>query len=229
MKHKVFVALDQTDWSAIERLAQALRGSGCGMKVGMELYYAHGPKAVEYLHSQGFPVFLDLKLHDIPNTVAKALANLLKLPAFMYNVHAAGGSEMLLRSAEAWHQAQRPDTRLIAVTQLTSTSEATMQQELGIPGRLIDCVTSYAKLAQAAQLSGVVCSAQEARAIKEACGADFLCVTPGIRPKGAAAHDQKRLMTPQEALTQGADFLVVGRALTAAPDPARALSQLFEE
>ena len=227
MKSKVFVALDQTDWKEIERLASALKGQSCGMKVGMELYYAQGPKAVEFLAGEGFPIFLDLKLHDIPTTVHKALANLLKLPIFMTNVHVAGGLEMMQQAQEALQSSRNPSVKLIAVTQLTSTSEAVMQKELRIPGTLLDCVRSYAELAKKAGLAGVVCSAQEARAIKEVCGKDFLCVTPGIRPKGSPAHDQKRLMTPQEALSNGADYLVVGRALTGAADPARALAELF--
>ncbi|MBY0518695.1 MAG: orotidine-5'-phosphate decarboxylase [Bacteriovoracaceae bacterium] len=227
MKSKVFVALDQTDWKQLEMLSSSLSGSSCGMKVGMELYYAHGPKAVEFLHSKGFKVFLDLKLHDIPTTVEKALKNLIKLPAYMFNVHAAGGSEMLKRAAEA--VSARPDAKLIAVTQLTSTSESMMQSELKISGSLMECVLDYAKLTKNNGLHGVVCSAQEAQAIKKVCGPDFLCVTPGIRPKGVVAHDQKRLMTPNEALANGADYLVVGRAITEAKDPALALENLFKE
>lgn len=227
MKSKVFVALDQTDWKDIERLTAALKGSGCGMKVGMELFYAHGPRAVDFIHSQGFAVFLDLKLHDIPTTVGKGIANLLKLPAQIYNVHVAGGSTMLQAAAKAMSDSGRKDARLIAVTQLTSTTEEMMQNELRIAGSLIECVTSYAKLAHAAGLHGVVCSAQEAAAIKLVCGPQFLCVTPGIRPPGGEAHDQKRLMTPVDAIRAGADYLVIGRAITQAHDPAKALEELF--
>ena len=227
MKNKVFVALDQTEWTDIERLAAALKGSGCGMKVGMELFYAHGPQSVDYLAKMGFPIFLDLKLHDIPTTVGKGIANLLKLPAQMYNVHVAGGSIMLQAAAKALSDSGRKDVRLIAVTQLTSTTEEMMQKELRIPGSLVECVTSYAKLAHDAGLHGVVCSAQEASAIKLVCGSKFLCVTPGIRPPGVEAHDQKRLMTPVDAIRSGADYLVVGRAITQASDPSRALEELF--
>lgn len=227
MKNKVFVALDQTEWKDIERLTAALKGSGCGMKVGMELFYAHGNKAVNFIHSHGFPVFLDLKLHDIPTTVGKAMSNLLQLPAVLFNVHVAGGSLMLQAAAKALNDSGRKDARLIAVTQLTSTTEEMMQKELRIPGSLIECVTSYAKLAHEAGLHGVVCSAQEATAIKLVCGSQFLCVTPGIRPPGSEAHDQKRLMTPVDALRSGADYLVVGRAITQAQDPAHALEELF--
>ena len=227
MKSKVFVALDQTEWKDIERLTAALKGSGCGMKIGMELFYAHGPQAVEYIRAQGFAVFLDLKLHDIPTTVGKAIANLLKLPAQLYNVHVAGGSLMLQAAVRALGESGRKDARLIAVTQLTSTTEEMMQNELRISCGLIECVTSYAKLAHDAGLHGVVCSAQEATAIKLVCGPEFLCVTPGIRSLGNDAHDQKRLMTPVDALRAGADYLVVGRAITQASDPARALEELF--
>ncbi len=227
MNSKVFVALDQTDWKEIERLATALQGSGCGMKVGMELFYSHGTRSVEFLAGKGFKVFLDLKLHDIPNTVHKALKNLLKLPADIYNVHAAGGPEMLKAAMDA--MSDKPQAKLIAVTMLTSTTEEMMQQSLRIPGHLLETVKAYAQMTAQQGLHGVVCSAQEAQAIKSVCGKDFLCVTPGIRPKGSEAHDQKRLMTPLAALQNGSDYLVVGRALTAASDPRAALEQLFKE
>lgn len=227
MKSKVFVAFDQTDWKEIERLASALEGSSCGVKVGMELFYSQGPRSVEYLAGKGFKVFLDLKLHDIPNTVHKALKNLLKLPADIYNVHAAGGPEMLKAATDA--MSDKPTAKLIAVTMLTSTTEGVMQKNLRIQGPLLETVKAYAQMSAEQGLDGVVCSAQEALAIKSVCGKDFLCVTPGIRPKGSEAHDQKRLMTPLQALQNGADYLVVGRALTQASDPRAALEQLFKE
>lgn len=229
MKEKVLVALDQTDWSQIERLASALKGSGCGMKVGMELFYAHGNKAVEYLAREGFFVFLDLKLHDIPTTVEKAMGNLLKLPANIYNVHAAGGLEMLQGAKRALEKSQRRDAKIIAVTQLTSTSEITMQQQMRIPGKLVDCVESWARMTHLAGLDGVVCSAQEAKLVKAATHENFLCVTPGIRPKGVSQHDQKRTLTPLEALANGSDYLVIGRALSEATDPRKALEDLAKE
>lgn len=226
---KILVALDQTPWTAIEALADSLAGAPVGMKVGMELFYAHGPRAVEFLAKRGFYVFLDLKLHDIPTTVGKALANLLALPAQLYNVHAAGGAEMLDAAATALAQSGRGDAKVIAVTQLTSTSEAVMRSQLRISGGLVECVVAYAQLAHAAGLAGVVCSAQEAQLVKQATTQNFLCVTPGIRPAGASAHDQKRTMTPRAALENGADALVMGRAITQAQDPRTALEQILKE
>lgn len=229
MKNKVLVALDQTEWSQIERLASALKGSGCGMKVGMELFYAHGNKAVEFLAHEGFFVFLDLKLHDIPTTVEKAMSNLLKLPANIYNVHAAGGLEMLQAAKRALEKSQRKDAKIIAVTQLTSTSEIIMQQQMRIPGKLIDCVEAWAKMTLQAGLDGVVCSPLEAKHVKAVTHDNFLCITPGIRPKGVSQHDQKRTLTPREALANGSDYLVIGRALSEASDPRGALEDLTKE
>lgn len=226
---KIIVALDQTPWTSIEALADSLAGAPVGLKVGMELFYAHGPRAVEYLANRGFYVFLDLKLHDIPTTVGKALANLLALPAQLFNVHAAGGTEMLEAAAKALVQSGRNDAQVIAVTQLTSTSEALMQSQLRIHGSLVECVVAYAQLAHAAGLAGVVCSAQEAQLVKQATSRNFLCVTPGIRPAGVSAHDQKRTMTPRAALENGADALVMGRAITQANDPRSAVEQILKE
>lgn len=225
---RVIVALDKTDWSELENLSSALSDSGCWMKVGMELYYAHGPRAVELLAKKGLKVFLDLKLHDIPTTVHHALANLMRLPVQMTNVHAGGGPEMLKASFEAWQRANRPELKLIAVTMLTSTTLEMMQQSLRIAGSLEDTVLEYARMTLAAGLHGVVCSPLEVPRLKRELGTPFLCVTPGIRPAGVDAHDQKRLTTPQAAIQNGSDFLVVGRAITAAADPRQALETLFQ-
>lgn len=225
---KVIVAMDKTPWSEIEKLTNSLAGQPCWMKVGMELFYAHGPKAVEYVSSRGFKVFLDLKLHDIPTTVHNALLNLLKLPIHMVNVHASGGPTMLEESFNALAQSGRKDVKLIAVTQLTSTSEEMMQHSLGIKGSLESTVLSYGQMTKDAGLHGVVCSAHEVTGIKKLLGPDFLCITPGIRPKASTPNDQKRVMTPQEALRVGSDYLVVGRAINASADPRLALENLFE-
>ena len=198
------------------------------MKVGMELFYAHGPKAVEFLASKNLKVFLDLKLHDIPTTVHNALLNLLKLPIHMINVHAAGGPDMLREAHAAWLKAQRPEVKLIAVTMLTSTTPEMMQKSLRIPGSLEETVLAYAQMTKDAGLHGVVCSPLEVQLIKKNLGPQFLCVTPGIRPPGVAAHDQKRLTTPAEAIKNGSDYLVVGRAITGAADPLQALQTLFQ-
>jgi len=181
---------------------------------------------VEFLAARGFPVFLDLKLHDIPTTVGKALANLLALPVAMINVHTAGGPAMLA----AAHQArQGRDVRLIGVTQLTSTDEATLRDKLLIDRSMNEVVASYARMCQEAGLDGVVCSPREAQLVKEQTSKNFLTITPGVRPAGSAANDQVRTMTPAEALRNGADHLVVGRPITAAPDPRRAFNDLFQE
>jgi orotidine-5'-phosphate decarboxylase len=227
VKNKVFVALDYTEFDQVKDLAAKLHGQPCGFKVGMELYYALGAQAVEFLAQQGFSIFLDLKLHDIPTTVHKALINLFKLPATMYNVHAAGGLAMLEAAQEARLRSQRKDVQLIAVTQLTSTTEEVMNRELKISGSLLDCVTAYAQLTLRAGLDGVVCSAHEVSTVKAHTKDNFLCVTPGIRPPQAQKHDQKRIVTPLEAIQAGADYLVVGRAITEAADPALSLEQLF--
>lgn len=229
MNKKVLVAIDHTEWSEIENLTHALKGSDCGFKVGMELYYSHGPKAVEFLADQGFRVFLDLKLHDIPTTVKKSLLNLFKLPAFMFNVHASGGRKMLEAAAEAQLKSGRKDIFLIAVTQLTSMTEEAMNKELKISSTLEECVSDYAYMAYQAGLAGVVCSAHEVELIKQKCKPSFLCVTPGIRPRGSQTHDQKRVMMPSEAIAAGADYLVIGRAITDSNDPRQALENLFLE
>jgi orotidine-5'-phosphate decarboxylase len=196
------------------------------MKVGMELYYAHGPRAVEFMANKGFPVFLDLKLHDIPTTVGKAMGNLLALPIAMVNVHAAGGPAMLA----AAHAARAgKHVRLIGVTQLTSTDEVMLRDELLIDRPMDEVVATYAHMCLRAGLDGVVCSPREARLVKEHTSANFLTITPGVRPRGSAANDQIRTMTPNEALTNGADHLVVGRPITAAADPLRAFNELFQE
>lgn len=225
---KVIVAIDKTAWNELEHLSTALKGSGCWMKVGMELFYAHGPKAVEYLSSQGHKIFLDLKLHDIPTTVHNSLLNLLKLPVSMTNVHAGGGPVMLEEAFHALEKSGRKDVKLIAVTQLTSTTEEMMQKSLGISASLEATVLAYAGLTKDAGLHGVVCSPLESAQIKQHFGKSFLCVTPGIRPAGLSADDQKRLTTPTHALKLGSDYLVVGRAITASADPRMALQNLFE-
>lgn len=226
---RVFVALDETDWQRFERLIFILRDMGSGAKIGMEAFYAHGVKAVELAAHHGLPVFLDLKLHDIPNTVEKAVLNLIKLPITMLNVHASGGPEMLKAAQAARQKSGRKDVLLIAVTQLTSTTESLMQNQLLLRGTMEEVVRAYAQMTMAAGLDGVVCSPWEAADLKLLVGEDCLCVTPGIRPTGAPANDQKRTATPQEALAFGADYLVIGRPITAAADPARALETLFKD
>ena len=192
------------------------------VKIGMELFYSEGPQIIKKLKERGHKVFLDLKLHDIPNTVKKSMTVLGAYGVDMVNVHAAGGIEMMRAAKEglmlgAVRYADKP--KLIAVTQLTSTDEATMHDELLIDRPLPEVVRQYALNAKAAGLDGVVCSAQEAADIHMACGADFLTVTPGIRLAGDSAGDQKRVMTPADARDQGSDYIVVGRSITAETKP----------
>lgn len=209
--------------------------SGLWVKVGMELYLQNGPDVVGRLKDMGHEVFLDLKLHDIPNTVGRAMEGLARVGADMVNVHAAGGSDMMKRALdglEAGTPAGKKRPALIAVTQLTSTGEGQMNSEQGIPGTLLDSVVRYARLANDSGLDGVVCSVLEAAAIRDACGENFLKVTPGIRMADGDLHDQKRVATPADAARAGSTHIVVGRAITQAADPAAAyetVKRLWEE
>ena len=225
------VALDRPDESAAESLIRALEGIPCWLKVGMELFYAAGPAFVAKLKERGHRVFLDVKMHDIPNTVKGGAASVTRLGVDLFNVHAAGGVRMMEAALEGAEAAAggRPRPKVIAVTHLTSTSRAVLNDEIGIPGSPEEAVVRYARLAQRAGLDGVVASAREVRAVKAACGAGFLAVTPGIRPASASADDQERIMTPREALEQGSDYLVIGRPITAAPDPREAFESILKE
>lgn len=202
------------------------------VKVGMELFYEDGPEVVRYLKRQGHDIFLDLKLHDIPNTVESGMRRIAGMGVAITNVHAAGGTEMMaaaLRGLEAGKPAGATRAKLIAVTQLTSTSEKQMQADQLIAASLEESVRHYAQCAQKAGLDGVVCSGQEVAAIKKATDAGFICLTPGIRPTGAAVGDQKRVMTPGAAREIGADYIVVGRPITQAADPYDAYTQIKKE
>jgi len=228
---RIMVALDRPDEAAAESLIRALEGIPCWLKVGMELFYAAGPAFVAGLKDRGYRVFLDVKMHDIPNTVKGGAASVTRLGVDLFNVHAAGGVRMMEAALEGAEAASggRPRPRVIAVTQLTSTSQAVLNDEIGIPGTAEEAVVRYARLARRAGLDGVVASAREVRAVKAACGCGFLAVTPGIRPASASADDQERIMTPREALDAGADFLVIGRPITAAPDPREAFESIVRE
>lgn len=192
------------------------------VKIGMELYYAAGNEIVMELKRRGHKIFLDLKLHDIPNTVRKAMKVLSGLDVDMVNVHAAGGKEMMAAAIEGLTREDGTRPLLIAVTQLTSTSQEAMNEQLLISGSINDCIAHYAKNAKEAGLDGVVCSPLEGGLVKDACGKDFLTVTPGIRFADSAADDQKRITTPAKAREIGSDFIVVGRPITAAEDPVAA-------
>ena len=192
------------------------------VKIGMELTYACGLEMVREVKNMGHKIFLDLKLHDIPNTVRGGMKNLAKLGVDIVNCHCAGGIEMMKAAKqgilEGTPEGQEP-AKLIGVTILTSTSREMMNEELGIEGEVIDTVIRYAKNAREAGLDGVVCSVHEAKAIHDACGEDFLTVTPGIRLAGNSVDDQKRVATPSYAKEQGCDMIVVGRSITKAEDP----------
>ncbi|WP_174854718.1 orotidine-5'-phosphate decarboxylase [Streptococcus suis] len=195
------------------------------VKVGMELYYAEGPGIINYLKGCGHSIFLDLKLHDIPNTVESAMKVLAKLGVDMTNVHAAGGVEMM----RAARRGLGKDTVLIAVTQLTSTSEEQMRTDQNIQTSLQEAVVHYAQRAQEASLDGVVCSAHEVALIKDATSSDFVCLTPGIRPTGGEVGDQKRVMTPADATRIGSDYIVVGRLITKSEHPYQTYLSIKEE
>lgn len=192
------------------------------VKIGMELTYAEGLDMVREVKAMGHKIFLDLKLHDIPNTVKGGMKNLAKLGVDIVNCHAAGGIEMMKAAKEGILEgtpAGQEPAKVIAVTILTSTSKESLNNELGIEGDVIDTVVKYAMNAKEAGLDGVVCSVHEAKAIHEACGNDFLTVTPGIRLAGNSADDQKRVATPEYAKEQGCDFIVVGRSITKSATP----------
>ncbi len=221
---KIIVALDFADAASALALVEQLDPSLCRLKVGKELFTAAGPELVRALVASGFEVFLDLKFHDIPNTVAAACRAAAGLGVWMLNVHASGGRRMMAAAHEALAGLpQRP--LLIAVTVLTSMSAEDLG-EVGVSGAPADQVLRLARLAQGCRLDGVVCSAQEAPMLRADLGSDFRLVTPGIRPAGADAGDQRRVMTPAEALQAGATDLVIGRPITAAADPLAALKQI---
>ena len=199
------------------------------VKIGMELFYAEGPDIVREIKRRGHPIFLDLKLHDIPNTVRKAMKVLSGLDVDMCNVHAAGTVEMMRAAVEGLTREDGTRPLLIAVTQLTSTSEERMQRELLISASINDTIVKYAQNAREAGLDGVVCSPLEAAMVKDACGQDFVTVTPGIRFADAAADDQVRITTPARAREIGSDYIVVGRPVTAAPDPVAAYQRCLLE
>ena len=199
------------------------------VKIGMELFYAEGPEIVRELKRRGHPVFLDLKLHDIPTTVRKAMRVLSGLDVDICNVHASGTIEMMRAALEGLTRPDGSRPLLIAVTQLTSTSEERLQHELLVGAGMNETIVKYARNAREAGLDGVVCSPLEAGMVKRACGADFLTVTPGIRFADAAADDQVRITTPARARELGSDYIVVGRPVTAAPDPVAAYERCLKE
>ena len=220
----IIVALDFPDADSALRLASRLQEIPCRVKVGKELFTRSGPMIVEKLQNMGFEVFLDLKYHDIPNTVAKACQAAAEMGVWMVNVHASGGTHMMQTAAEALDKYQHKPL-LIAVTVLTSL-QASDLQELGIQNTPQQHVLHLARLTQQAGLDGVVCSAQEIEILRQHLGVEFQLVTPGIRPANADKNDQKRTLTPVEAMQIGSNYLVIGRPITAALDPLAALQNI---
>lgn len=199
------------------------------VKIGMELYYAEGPAIVRELKQRGHKIFLDLKLHDIPNTVKQSMAVLSRLDVDMTNVHAAGTIDMMKAALEGLTREDGTRPLLIAVTQLTSTSEDRMQNELLIHASMNDTIVKYAENAKAAGLDGVVCSPLEAGMVKDVCGTAFMTVTPGVRFADGAVGDQVRVTTPEKAKAIGSDYIVVGRPITRADDPVAAYRRCVKE
>jgi orotidine-5'-phosphate decarboxylase len=220
MKDKVIVALDVSTLSEAEALVKKLSGQILIFKVGSELFTACGPKVIEMIHKHKARVFLDLKFHDIPNTVAKAVKAASDLGVFMCNVHAQGGQPMMEGVMKF-----KGNMRVLAVTVLTSLAGEDLR-ELGVSRSPLDQVLHLARMAKASSLDGVVCSGWEAKDIRKACGPHFLIVTPGIRP-AASGDDQKRVLTPQKAFQNGADFIVVGRPIIEASNPADAAEKIL--
>lgn len=225
----IIVALDFPDTASALALASRLDPSKCALKVGKELFTSADAGLVRELVRRGFRVFLDLKFHDIPNTVAQACAAATRLGVWMLNVHASGGAAMMDAAREAVDRTAREAgvarPLVIAVTVLTSLSAADLAA-IGIAATPEEQALRLARLAKARGLDGVVCSAREAKAIRRSLGGDFLLVTPGIRPAGSGAQDQARVMTPREAIAEGADYLVIGRPIAAASDPVAALDAI---
>ena len=223
---KVIIALDFNDMGTALSFALQLDPQKCRIKVGKELFTTAGPKLVERFVGMGFDVFLDLKFHDIPNTVAKACAAAAELGVWMVNVHSSGGRSMLTAAREAIDQYEKKPL-LIGVTVLTSLSAEELS-EIGMEGTPEQAVNRLAKLAQSTGLDGVVCSPLETTMLRESCGSDFKLITPGVRPAGSSQDDQTRIMTPEDAIKNGSDYLVIGRPITQAENPAAALESISE-
>lgn len=225
----VIIACDFSSAAATFDFLDRFTGRKPFVKIGMELYYAEGPSIVREIKARGHKIFLDLKLHDIPNTVKKAMAVLSRLDVDMCNLHAAGTIDMMRAALEGLTRPDGTRPLLIAVTQLTSTSEERMRRELLIDASINDTIVHYAQNAKQAGLDGVVCSPLEAGMVKDACGKDFITVTPGVRFADGEVGDQVRVTTPARAREIGTDYIVVGRPITQAPDPVAAYERCVRE
>lgn len=229
MGKDVIIACDFADRKEVFAFLDRFEDKKPFVKIGMELFYAEGPQIVRDIKARGHKIFLDLKLHDIPNTVKKAMKVLSSLDVDMCNVHAAGTSRMMKAAIEGLTHPDGSRPLLIAVTQLTSTDAEIMEKELLIKEPLEDVVAHYAKNAAESGLDGVVCSPLEAKKVHNACGSGFLTVTPGVRFADGEIADQKRVMTPAQAKAEGSDYIVVGRPVTQAADPVAAYMRCVEE
>ena len=228
-KRDVIIACDFSSKEQPLNFLDKFTGRKPFVKIGMELFYAEGPEIVRTIKARGHRIFLDLKLHDIPNTVKKAMSVLRNLDVDMTNVHAAGTVDMMKAAVEGLTREDGTRPLLIAVTQLTSTSEERMQKELLIGASINDTIVKYAENAKLAGLDGVVCSPLEAAMVKDACGKEFMTVTPGVRFADGEVGDQVRVTTPERAKEIGSDFIVVGRPITAADDPVAAYERCMRE
>jgi len=232
-RERLVLALDVDDFKKAEQLVGKLSDYVGVFKIGSQLFTAEGAKVVNMVNERGGKVFLDLKFHDIPNTVARAAEVAVKLGVYIFNVHTSGGYEMMKAAAEATKKTSfalginKP--LILGVTLLTSINQEILEKEIGIKKRLGEQVVHLAKLAKAAGLNGVVASSWEIKEIRKACGEDFIILTPGIRPAGKSSDDQKRVMTPQEAIKLGADFLVIGRPIRNAANPVEAAKEIIRE
>ena len=229
MNRDVIIACDFSSAAETYAFLDKFQDEKPFVKIGMELFYAEGPAIVREIKRRGHRIFLDLKLHDIPNTVKKSMSVLSHLDVDMCNLHAAGTIEMMKAALEGLTRPDGTRPLLIAVTQLTSTSEERMRNDLLIDHNINDVVVHYAKNAKVAGLDGVVCSPLEAGIVKEACGAEFMTVTPGIRFADGEVGDQVRITTPEKAREIGTDYIVVGRPITAAADPVAAYRRCMQE
>ncbi|MGY8985470.1 MAG: orotidine-5'-phosphate decarboxylase [Sphingomonadales bacterium] len=231
LKNPIFCAFDTPDVKETQNLCKILKGSIGGMKLGLEFFSSAGPYGYSQVSDIGLPIFLDLKFHDIPNTVARAVLSLLPLEPDIMTIHTQGGGAMMVAAAKAADEAKsqglkRP--KIIGVTILTSLDQSDLGA-MGVQGPVRDQVARLGRLAKTSGLDGCVCSPFEIEVLREVCGEDFLLVVPGIRPKGAATRDQKRVMGPNEALKAGADILVIGRPITASDDPSSAVNDILTE
>ncbi|MFQ3782193.1 orotidine-5'-phosphate decarboxylase [Staphylococcus saprophyticus] len=226
MKNLPIIALDFDSTEAVDQFLDQFN-EPLFVKIGMELFYQTGPQLIASIKDRGHDIFLDLKLHDIPNTVGKAMEGLSKLNIDLVNVHAAGGTEMMKQALNGL-QKHNPDIKLIAVTQLTSTTETMLHKEQNIQTSIEEAVLNYATLAQSSGLDGIVCSPLEAELVKNELGNDFLKVTPGIRPKDASSDDQKRITTLEDAKELGSTHIVVGRPITKSENPVASYHKIKE-